>query len=736
MALGRYNESFLTEVTGGTATDSSAGSNERCRGQRQVLTKPKSVVFCHGRRVQYEDDRCSRTGGGTVNVTSSDLDEVSFSHRSQVGLLMGRSSSLDYDDDHDDDDDIFHHGQFLSSSFDGSLDDGYLNRGGTQHQDSNEWSELQNNGVDTFARGTKLSMALAFKGCVPSVMKKAKKAKKQRDKMKKESVRPMPSIPEGLNHSKYSNSFNVPEDEEEDFPDIIFANEEVDDTIHLDRVQDKGLPNIQPFSAYERRSSPSVHSFVPARNHSVKQTDQYGLVSPRTMPTSYQQEVQFLDTLANDLTLSPDYDKLQRSIQELTGKTQLERMVQQQQKLLYQMAHGNLTDVPNVVGFRTTDDQSDLVSEVGMASTSGGRYNDNASLMSYLGKIENKHQDADDHDDYGPPKAKNIPTYSARRDSLISHKQRFQMEKLPKSPADRLQEKENQGSYDGHEAGTTRNNFHQREDSQDTRHIRARSRGSSDGFTANSYKAIHQSHGKSLFDDSYSNDEDYHSTSGFDEPNAVGDETFEVDNRQSQNIRKQHELKYHVEAPTCSRRDTWERSRSPINRSFSPSPVRNNGDTIDQMPSPTRVGLKPRPKKADALDKWREGVRNQTANEPISSHSQHFIPDNSSDISSSSRFSRSSKYREVLGAPYKITKEDRGSSMGSIQTHKWSNTSAGMRQSYSNHLMSVHDETLSCLESSESSTESADYKIRSRNSPQSVIQYDGAQSTTEDVSYT
>ena len=41
-----------------------------------------------------------------------------------------------------------------------------------------------------------------------------------------------------------------------------------------------------------------------------------------------------------------------------------------------------------------------------------------------------------------------------------------------------------------------------------------------------------------------------------------------------------------------------------------------------------------------------------------------------------SRFSRSSKYRELLSAPMKIQRDDRKSSVESELTHKWSNMSS------------------------------------------------------------
>jgi hypothetical protein len=43
--------------------------------------------------------------------------------------------------------------------------------------------------------------------------------------------------------------------------------------------------------------------------------------------------------------------------------------------------------------------------------------------------------------------------------------------------------------------------------------------------------------------------------------------------------------------------------------SISSLPSRNKDESIDSMPSPTRVGLQSRPKKADAFGKWRKDRR-------------------------------------------------------------------------------------------------------------------------------
>jgi len=135
------------------------------------------------------------------------------------------------------------------------------------------------------------------------------------------------------------------------------------------------------------------------------------------------------------------------------------------------------------------------------------------------------------------------------------------------------------------------------------------------------------------------------------------------------------------------------------------------------MPSPTRVGLQSRPKKADALDKWREEKRVATMQNNAQRQSE--LGRSESNSGASSRFSRSNKYREVFGAPYRITKDNRRCSVESAQTQKWSNTST-VRESRLPNMMPIHDEGGSVSIYSESSRLAGHSKFPTRRSPRSV----------------
>jgi len=107
------------------------------------------------------------------------------------------------------------------------------------------------------------------------------------------------------------------------------------------------------------------------------------------------------------------------------------------------------------------------------------------------------------------------------------------------------------------------------------------------------------------------------------------------------------------------------------------------------MTSPTRVGLQSQPKKKDAVDKWREDRRVATMQNNV--QRQSGLGRSESNSVASSRFRRSNKYREVLGAPDRITKDNRRCSVESTQTKKWSNTST-VRENRPPNLMPIHDE--------------------------------------------
>jgi hypothetical protein len=139
-----------------------------------------------------------------------------------------------------------------------------------------------------------------------------------------------------------------------------------------------------------------------------------------------------------------------------------------------------------------------------------------------------------------------------------------------------------------------------------------------------------------------------------------------------------------------ARRQNLQQSSTHIRpvRSASPLSLRNKDESIDNMPSPKRVGLQSRPKKVDAFEKWKEERRATTLqNNNMQRQIAHGGGGGDSVVSSR----RSNKYREVLGAPYKITTGNRRFSTESTQTRKWSNTTNIPKNRLPN-LMSTHDE--------------------------------------------
>jgi hypothetical protein len=151
--------------------------------------------------------------------------------------------------------------------------------------------------------------------------------------------------------------------------------------------------------------------------------------------------------------------------------------------------------------------------------------------------------------------------------------------------------------------------------------------------------------------------------------------------------------------------------------SISSLPSRNKDESIDSMPSPTRVGLQSRPKKADAFGKWREDRRVATMQN--NAQRQNRLGGNESNSVASSRFSRSNKYRDVvLGAPYR---------MESTQTQKWSNRST-VRENRPPNMIPIHDEEEgSDSIYSESSRLARHSKLPTRRSPHSGAHNSGGE---------
>ena len=533
-------------------------------------------------------------------------------------------------------------------------------------------------------------LSSTFKACVPQI-------KKKRDFINN----PMPHIPEGSQPPKFNTSIV---DEDSDFPQIIFANEAEDGMTDFENDvrngRSRGVPNIQPFSAYQMTTEPGRQEYdecdeceptSPERNSNLNRQNPSPIKSAR----EYRHEEQFLDNLAS--TLTPNYQDLQQHIYELTGKNELQRLMAQNQE----------TTIPDIVDF---SDQSDLVSEFGMASTSGGKYNDNANTMSFEPA----------NDDYGPR------SMQSNRVANYSNQHRgWQAQQAPSTKDSRamnsqVEQRQMQWLQGGGniEAAQKQRRLYDAEDADHTQH-----NGPYYGESARENFRRDELPAKSLVDDSCDDEVEENDPiyafggSGVSTAKIKPTTRFELDASEEvdhyRKPRRGHRMpipstKINRRAPSPPpmrpKEDSIDAMPSPtkvglnarplmpstkINRrAHSPPPTRQ--DSIDAMPSPTKVGLSARPTNDEvSFEKWRECRRAVILQSNMERQKAASEQESSSDASSSiSRFSRSSKYREVLGAAYKIQKE-RNFSVESNQTQKWSNTS---RPRDSHISMPAHEE--------------------------------------------
>lgn len=694
------NDSFQTARTG--RSESSYGGNSASGGWK---SQRKGNVVTNA--------ICRMKPSNQKGRPTQDADDVSYSHRSQVGLLW---------DDADAD--------FLSSSFidagtgavaapahtgdmnmDSRMNSKTVVSGSstsrsstssnnrykpTEHDSSNVSEESFITAVEEMPTNKKPS---AFKGCVPQLKKKRDLHPSNGSGNVHDYTHVMPHIPEGSQLPKFNASMV---DEQSEFPQIIFANE--GHGHGHDFGPSTGMPQIRPFSSYQRQSNqpmdisrmqnPNHHhhhashqNFQQQQQHANEHDEhnynsQWGSnknASPIKSNREYKHEEKFLDTLAN--TLTTNYQDLQQNIYELTGKSQQQRLMEQA------MNQGRM--VPSVVGF-TIEDQSDLVSEFGMGSTSGGRYNDNVSLYG-SGKDRDGHREQQCEDDYGPSRSSRANRAELREEygQQWDETQDAHNRRVPRSEIDNRTLQWLQG---GGQSEMDSNPEPRKLYDSDNDDYAQKKKGTStkarrqyqESPPPQNYRRNELS-SKSLIDDSVdvdNNEEENDPTYAFggtgirETPLALseGFDDFGLDDRI-------YTGKYN---PT----DTFEFDDSmDVNERNRPSSSkhhsnRNKENTFVGMPSPKKVGLQTRPKKSDTLSKWREQHQLEATDVDTERYE-------GSTASSKSRFSRSIKYGDIEGMPYKITKDDRKVSLDSTQTQKWSNTS---HRRYPRARMSTHEE--------------------------------------------
>lgn len=153
----------------------------------------------------------------------------------------------------------------------------------------------------------------------------------------------------------------------------------------------------------EHTNSTGIQSFSPHQKQMTESAAKNWKDSSPTANNGVKSEItsdqQFLNTLAQ--ALSNNYEQLQKDLYKLTGKTELQRLVDER----------NMPDVPQVLTCNI-EDESDLVSEFGMGSTSGGKYNDHASVVRGMEREYNYSQRY--RNDYGPRRSnQNYPVSRA-----------------------------------------------------------------------------------------------------------------------------------------------------------------------------------------------------------------------------------------------------------------------------------------------------------------------------------
>jgi len=674
------NESFQTAGTGRTegSIGSKTNKSSKVRSRVNVICglKPSSHK---GHQAQSSRNNPNRNGEDT-------MDTRSCSQRSQVGLLDNESRQGD--------------SAISSSSFDGrswktakssgasssSISESQLAYGhGPPRPYATIYNEMEENGAfPSFPNSSfetpedeipkkqlsrKGAVSHAFKGCV-QIRKKKDATRHKREEQSNPHVNSlsrrdsrtsssntdtMPHIPEGAHYPKFNTSIVT---EDENFSQIIFVNDEEG---RSDFENDGGTPtrnvrdpNVHPFSTYEM--SRQAQSASHARNHNNQQYD-YGVTkgsnpnltmeygpppdqrerlnrSPIKSPREFKHEEHFLDTLAN--TLTTNYNTLQENIHQLTGKPEFQRLMGQGQQ------HGS---VPKVVDFGL--DQSDLVSEFDMGSTSGGKYNNNI-----MPKVK------EDSNDYGPKKSvRRMTNYSS---SMGRPPQAPKLTRRAPTPPEKFDNSE-RFQYAGYDNDETD------QSPADRRNLPRRS----------------------LFDQDEDDNEPRMSRSPrCKTPLALSEafEKFGIDDRLFSG-RSNPGNAFDFDQSDDEEEGEREFGQAPAYGRVSPPHQQQNVQSIENMPSPTKIGLSPRRRKYDSSGSWREERRATNVKQnklglegpTIERDRTDALSEVSSSISQITR--RSDKYHGMIGLPSKSTTLDRQISGGSAQTQQWSNTGASKNHS-------------------------------------------------------
>lgn len=320
----------------------------------------------HSRNSKGDEDKSARSS--TANESFDYDDDISFSMTSQIGLLNSSnsvnnsySSSAHMSHDH------LRSAKHLRSKSNNSSSSSHPKSGGGFSAmaiplDDVEENEVLNDIIpsDTIPNNSQGKFH-AFKACIPTHKMKKKHKIPTFHSSPHESTGFYPSP-----YTQYGSSVVV----ENDYTQILF----------------------QPRHGQEEHTnSTGIHSFSPHQKQMTESAAKNWKDSSPTANNGVKSEMtsdqQFLNTLAQ--ALSNNYEQLQKDLYKLTGKTELQRLVDER----------NMPDVPQVLTCNI-EDESDLVSEFGMGSTSGGKYNDHASVVRGMEREYNYSQRY--RNDYGP----------------------------------------------------------------------------------------------------------------------------------------------------------------------------------------------------------------------------------------------------------------------------------------------------------------------------------------------
>ncbi len=541
------------------------------------------------------------------------------------------------------------------------------------------------------------SMSNVLKGCV-QIKKRKENGLRGSENIMNNIPTHMPHIPEGTQLPKFNTSIVT---DDENFPQIIFANNEEEKkrkdfgTPPKGRNGSDSYPNIQPFSSYEKQPRSHNSQTSPRRRHP----------SPIKSPRAFKHEEQFLDTLAN--TLTTNYNTLQENVHQLTGKAEFQRLMEQTQN--------QSADVPNEVDFVV--DESDLVSEFDMQSTSGGKLGNPISVN----VPGNGNHVRGDKSDYGP----------------IRKVKRGGRPPPPPPPPPR---KHSSNQYNPHQLYQINDEYDNSPRQNQDEHFRY-----PDG-TSPHRPDITDLPCKSLFkgDDDHQVQRQIHADSTYNldgpAPLALAEafEDFGMDDRLYPNHGASKQSIHFDSLGNDDRNggSDHDHNRQHHSATFRSLPSKPRVDSIEGLLSPTKVGLSTRRKKYGTSGEWREERRaislekNKEVFNRGSNDKNH--KDSASEVGTtvSQMTRRSDKYRDIMmdGLPYKGgNKLDRQQSEGSTQTQQWSNTRTSMQQNRPiPRLSPVDDEDSKATpsDSGQSYPYEAQKHTHIRPSPHSIQEYD------------